>query len=538
MTWFVPLLLAVRRRALEARRQHRSALFVALSATAAVVTVVALALLGVLATALWMVGLWWLATAVGLAVAWAYFPWTLARDVAVPLGKPRLAAWLARRSSQFGAHRDGAAVVAAAWAMCRQREPSADDLVWVEAQRDAAGRVGDCEVLATGLLAAARGDLAGARALIESLALLPEVTPAARELAAEWLATADAAAGDWRLLLARSTRHTHPKLAVDPIATGLPPDLPPLARPPTGRLTLLWPPTTGSYLLEGVAQCLLDTPDAPGASALVLRWLEAPARLRTWPLVRRALSARDATAPPAAPPADAPAPDASGSDLFATAVARHVVAMCAQSAGVLGPRQVAAAAAAWDTALASADARTTLLARALDVGAPPDAGHRVLDELARTATDELVGLVLAAELPVAAFDDLGSTAPGSLLAACAQRVRHRLLSDLELTVSRTATRVAAGQRLPALDEWRELLALRAAHARACRIGGEPLRRLAFPHLHEELTRWGVGLWNDRGEHVLSDAITYWLLAEALAVGDAQAIDCHARNASLAIPARR
>ena len=45
------------------------------------------------------------------------------------------------------------------------------------------------------------------------------------------------------------------------------------------------------------------------------------------------------------------------------------------------------------------------------------------------------------------------------------------------------------------------------------------------------------LWNDRREYVLSHAVSSWLLAEALAVGDAQAIEVHTGNTALAIPPR-
>ncbi|HVH05390.1 MAG TPA: hypothetical protein VNE71_05245, partial [Myxococcota bacterium] len=78
---------------------------------------------------------------------------------------------------------------------------------------------------------------------------------------------------------------------------------------------------------------------------------------------------------------------------------------------------------------------------------------------------------------------------------------------------------------------------RRAHRRAVAIGGDELRRLAFPHLHVELTPWLVWLWNVRHEHAVSDALTTWLLAESLAVGDTQAIETHAKNASLPLPAR-
>jgi hypothetical protein len=47
----------------------------------------------------------------------------------------------------------------------------------------------------------------------------------------------------------------------------------------------------------------------------------------------------------------------------------------------------------------------------------------------------------------------------------------------------------------------------------------------------------VWLWNDRGEHILSHAMSAWLAQEALEVGDAQALETHAQNARLRLPMR-
>jgi hypothetical protein len=45
------------------------------------------------------------------------------------------------------------------------------------------------------------------------------------------------------------------------------------------------------------------------------------------------------------------------------------------------------------------------------------------------------------------------------------------------------------------------------------------------------------LWNTRNEYALSHAISTWLLAEALAVGDAEAIELGHRNCGLHVPHR-
>jgi len=89
----------------------------------------------------------------------------------------------------------------------------------------------------------------------------------------------------------------------------------------------------------------------------------------------------------------------------------------------------------------------------------------------------------------------------------------------------------------AIDEWREFIALRDAYADAAAAGGGELRRLAFPHAFSTGSHMAAWLWNTRHEYVLSHAISRWLLAEALLVGDAEAIELGHRNCSLRVPTR-
>jgi hypothetical protein len=92
-------------------------------------------------------------------------------------------------------------------------------------------------------------------------------------------------------------------------------------------------------------------------------------------------------------------------------------------------------------------------------------------------------------------------------------------------------------RHPSIDEWREFLALWAAYTAAITAGGIDLRRLAFPHAFAKGSNMAAWLWNKREEYALSHAISRWLLAEALAVGDAEAIELGHRNCALAVPTR-
>src|SRR6185436_20965332 len=103
--------------------------------------------------------------------------------------------------------------------------------------------------------------------------------------------------------------------------------------------------------------------------------------------------------------------------------------------------------------------------------------------------------------------------------------------------TRWAQRRHDGAVRPAIDEWREFIALRAAYTDAASAGGPELRRLAFPHAFSTGSHMAAWLWNTRHEYALSHAISRWLLAEALAVGDAEAIDLGHRNCSLNVPTR-
>jgi len=90
---------------------------------------------------------------------------------------------------------------------------------------------------------------------------------------------------------------------------------------------------------------------------------------------------------------------------------------------------------------------------------------------------------------------------------------------------------------PSIDEWREFVALWTAYGTAVTAGGLDLRRLAFPHAFSKGSHMAAWLWNKREEYVVSHAISKWLLAEALVVGDAEAIELGHRNCALSVPTR-
>src|SRR5690606_31463809 len=177
---------------------------------------------------------------------------------------------------------DASALCGAAWAHAMKPTPAGE--AWLAARRDKRIPLGDAEIIVTALLASARGDADTTRQLLRSTAEMVENHPLVRELAGEWLAVDAAERGAWA------------ELYEDSIA----------AR---------WPASALAFFLEGVAAARLEAAGAPGRFELFVRWLFAPYRRVTRPLLDIPAPASPASAtsstddPPAAPQpaADVPA---------------------------------------------------------------------------------------------------------------------------------------------------------------------------------------------------------------------------------------
>ena len=185
---------------------------------------------------------------------------------------------------------------------------------------------------------------------------------------------------------------------------------------------------------------------------------------------------------------------------------------------------------AWDVALVAPTTREWLSRRALELAAPLGAADRAIRDVATEVTDELARLAEAAGLGA-------PSSHGPVGDALARRLRHGRLDALEAGFTRWANRRPDGAVRAPIDEWREWCALRTSYEAAAAAGGLELRRLAFPHAYSTGNSMAVWLWNTRNEYALSHAISRWLLAEALAVGDSEAIDLCTRNCKLAVPTR-
>jgi hypothetical protein len=410
--------------------------------------------------------------------------------VLVPAGWHRLA-YHAALYSRPGPDPAAYALCVAAWA---SRDGTAG--AWVEARRDTRRPLGDAEIAATALLAAGRGDDATARELLRSLTMIVEDHPAVRELAGEWLAADAAERNAWK------------EIVEDAIATA-------------------WPATPLRYLLEGIAARRIGASGAPAGTELWARWALAPRRRATRPLVAEALASPAALTGANSGEHSADTEVAPDRPPLSRAVAAHLAfEIKAPTASAL-----VATVREWDHALADVTTRSWLARRALELDAPLGAVDRALRDVANIVTDDLARIAERANLGAPA------NVKGPVGDALTKRLRHGRLDTLETGFSRWADRRHDNEKHPPIAEWREFIALWSAYNAAVTAGGLDLRRLAFPHAFSKGSNMAAWLWNKCEEYALSHAIFKWLYAEALVVGDAEAIDLGHRNCSLAVPTR-
>ncbi len=480
--------------AIDARRKSRTWHYLMYSVIAGVMAGVMLGLGLMVATVFWVAGLWWLAVPFAVLMILPILAAPLVRHVLVPLGWCR-AAYYAGRFSRPGADAVAYGMCCAAWAFAHDPTPTAE--VWLATRREARIPLGDAEVVLTAFVAGGRGDAETARRLLRSVTLLVEDHPSVRELAGEWLATDAAERGAWRELHELLHRSA-------------------------------WPATPLTHLLEGIAGRRIGAAGAPTKIELVARWMLAPKRRTTLALLDTP------PLPPAPPPvAEGDAPDEAPATELAEApspLPRAVATHLMFGRGDPTPARLAATVRAWDAALSDPHTQTWLSRRALELDAPLGAVDRALREVATSITDELARAADRAHLGA-------PPSHGPVGDALARRLRHGRLDALETGFTRWAQRRHDGAARAAIDEWREFLALRDAYEDAVTAGGTELRRLAFPHAFSTGSNMAAWLWNSRNEYALSHAISRWLLDEALAVGDSEAIELGHRNCRLDVLTR-
>ena len=244
------LLYRVHHWALEQRRMGRGAVrYLALTAFAGVLeaTVIAAWLslfFGLLFTSYWPFGL-----AMALLGCAPICGLALTRYVAAPRGWVRIAYALGYFASRNRGNGNAYGAVLAAWSL--RRCWSSKGQRWLDEKLATLGRLGDAEIIAHGLATSARGDDTDAYRLLASVDRLIEMHPAARELAGEYLAVADAEAGRWGAISARAAHAAR------------------------------WPASSLTFFLEGLADPIVDTSKLGGIIRWS-RWLMAPHRRQTW----------------------------------------------------------------------------------------------------------------------------------------------------------------------------------------------------------------------------------------------------------------
>lgn len=432
-----------------------------------------------------------LATAVPLGVfAGIVIVWPLARYVLAPLGLVRPAYYVALGSWKATEDKVGTALLTASVALHRRPAFDPAEAAWLEEKIQSEVPLRGGAIAAAASVASARGDRGGARALFRSVrALDPRAcTPFARHVASEWLAADAAERGAWEEVLA---------IGDDPAFAG------PAAR-----------------LLAGVAKRLLGRPGAPGRHALLRLWLLAPRRRRTFPIVERALSVPDGASPLPDDDADALAPEAPAGDALARAIAEHVRLLSMRRPT---PADVVRAGRAFDAAFEEGALPAELDRRAEQLGAAR-AGH-ALACFREDVEESLFQVLVAHDI---ALDDTAMDL-GVLATSAQRRLRNETLAVIEALSDAVRTRVNERRALPAIDEWREAASLRAAYERGVALGGPELRYLAFTKVHADLCALAVWLFNDRKERPIGNAMFRFLLDEARAVGDTEAIELQTRN---------
>ena len=404
----------------------------------------------------------------------------LTRYLVAPRGWVRVAYALGYFANRTRGDGKAYGAVLAAWAL-RRRWSSAGQ-IWLDDKLGTLGRLGDAEIIAHGFAVSARGDDRGAYQLLASVDRIIEMHPSARELAGEYLAVADAEAGRWEAILARSTRATQ------------------------------WPASSLTFFLEGLADPSVDG-SRVGAVIRWSRWLVAPHRLHTLAIWRSVGTRTQSTAQDAGPMSvvvAAQAPVAS----FASALAVHVV-------------RPAALGRAWDDALADPQLISWLTERAVELGVDErDTAAVVAHAFEQCSADVVTSLGA-----IPGIDD------SSLHEVAARRDRNQRLAEYELAISAWLARVEARRHVPAIDEWRTFISIVDQQDQLIAKGGDEVRHVSFPPSYRANAAAAAWMWNDRKEYAISQAITRRSYDEAVAIGDSLAIEHEARNLRLPFPLR-
>ncbi|MDC0715253.1 hypothetical protein [Nannocystis bainbridge] len=438
--------------------------------------------------------------------------WPVLRRTVIAAGLVRPSYYLTVLArSAWEREREGGQVVAAALALLhRSHDPAL--ATWLEGKIQARAGSGLGSVVATGLLAASRGDRDGARDILLGVDTFdPDYAPrAARRAANDWLVADAAARGDWITVMRRGVQ--------------------------PGQATAYT-----AFLARAAArirgEALAGEPN-PTDLGLWWSWLLAPGRKAMRPLLDQARAAprvlhQRKPPPPGPAPATVPLVDPAdhADDPVAHAQALHAtwLALRPKTAGQpateleqrLSATRMQELCRAWEAAWPVAERRMRQRAAALTA---QTRAEEALAAIRRAVAVELAGLARAAKLPLDGFEVEVATA-----AEAASELRAELLTGVEAGSEELRARTAADRRLPPAEESRAWNQFRRGYEEATLLGGLALRYLMFPQVHRDVCGYAVWLWNDRKEYGLSGPMFQWLLREAEAVGDIEAIELQRKN---------
>ncbi|MCS6902461.1 MAG: hypothetical protein RMJ98_22575 [Myxococcales bacterium] len=417
------------------------------------------------------------------------FPWHTLRYSLIPLGQIRAAHLTACLVDVgFGNDGPGGAAMVAAMALLHKTNATEEDLRWVEEQLAKAAPLRAAGLVAAALLRLHAGDRDGARLLLRSVELLrfPGSPPLAFRVAREWLAAEAATRGDWQAVLEHASRDRS-------IFT-----------------------SRGTIFLGAAARRLLGREDAPSDEQLWALWLLAPARTRTRPLLRRALAAR-----PVSPPARR---EEASNEVVSSDPLAAVLILQIQSWRDPDPtlEDLVRLGKAWDHALENKALERRLLVRSMDLGTHE--GSKAIERLREVAAAQIAARAREKRLALGSVE-----APGATVERAVKLLRDGMLAELEASCEALRYRAMEKRALPATDEWCEWLALRGLYEETGTIGGMGVRRLAWTRVRDDVCKLAVWLWNERGERTIAHAMFLWLLDEAMALHDTDAMELHRKN---------
>jgi hypothetical protein len=384
-------------------------------------------------------------------------------ELLVPLGWPRLTYWAARCFGPVRLVKEGGAGAAlfGALALTRKRN-AATGVSWLAQRANRSRSIRGAGVVTAGVLAALRGERDRAR----SLFLLADTLPAklvsgnVRVIARDWLVAEAAQNGNWREVVRLGRR---------------------------GRQSFRW-----SYAVARMGARLIGDPKSARDWLLWLCWLAAPRRRATFPLLRRALTAKPPSWPALPEPAMAPElPEALGS--FAQGLAGRF----AQDG-----RSLVRAVGAVEGALALPSTRALIGERLPALGAKPDA-DAVIDGFRRRLID-LIDPLIEETPDLAQGEDLGS-----LLDEAVSRIRSRLFRHIDAQCKDCNERQKQELSLETLTEWEAWAVIREAADRLLELA--PSSEIAlFQTMYVPMCNYAVFQHNICKRIALAHEIFAWL----------------------------